>query len=159
MVLSKGRPLFLTQIKWDLTLILTSHTKVRKVSSFGHNMYSEYSALQIEKKKVWIFNWDWIYTLNIHPRWISFFFVDFPWLFSISLILYFFLTLSWLSHVQLCSFQFWALNFVFGYNFTILPLSVNCKFHEFIFICFFYFVANFYSVRLTSFVTFQFSSC
>ena len=53
MVLSRGRPLFLTQIEWDLTLIITSHIKARKVSSFGHYMYSEYiRAVQIEKERI-----------------------------------------------------------------------------------------------------------
>ena len=45
MVLFRGRPLFLTQIEWDLTLILPSQIKVRKVSSFGHYMYSEYKRI------------------------------------------------------------------------------------------------------------------
>ena len=53
MVLSRGRPLFLTQIEWDLTLILISHIKVRKVSRFDHYMYSEYiSIVQLEKERV-----------------------------------------------------------------------------------------------------------
>ena len=53
MVLSRGRPLFLTQIEWDLTLILTSDIKIRKVSSFVQDMYSEYiRVVQIEKERV-----------------------------------------------------------------------------------------------------------
>ena len=67
MVLSRGRPLFLTQIEWDLTLIITSHIKARKVSSFGHYMYSEYiRAVQIEKERIWIFNAETC-PLNVHP--------------------------------------------------------------------------------------------
>ena len=53
MVLSRGRPLFLTQIEWDLDLILTSPIKVRKVSSFGRYMYLEYiRVVQIEKERI-----------------------------------------------------------------------------------------------------------
>ena len=48
---------------------------------------------------------------------------------------------------------------IFYYNFEILPVSVNCKFSAFFFICFFnFFALDFYSVLLTSFVPFQFSS-
>lgn len=39
--LSRGRPLFLTEIEWDLILILTSHIKVKKVSSFSRYTYAE----------------------------------------------------------------------------------------------------------------------
>ena len=53
MVLSRGRPLSRTQIEWGLTLILTSHIKIRKVSSFGQYMYSEYiRVVEIEKERV-----------------------------------------------------------------------------------------------------------
>ena len=44
-VLSRGRPLFLTQIEWDLILFLTSDIKVRKRPSFGHYMCSEYISV------------------------------------------------------------------------------------------------------------------
>ena len=148
MVLSRGRPLFLTQIEWDLTLILTSHIKVRKVSSFGRYMYSEYiRVVQIEKKRVWIFIAE-IYALNVHPWRLSILFVDFPrWsclvlicfprLFSFSLILHFFLILSWLSHMwiyvafslgrwTLClvtTFQFYLCQWIV--SFMSLSLSVS----------------------------------
>ena len=53
MVLSRGRSQFLKQIEWDLTLMITSHIKARKVSSFGRYMYSEYiHAVQIEKERI-----------------------------------------------------------------------------------------------------------
>ena len=45
------------QIEWDLSLILRSQIKVRKVSSFGHYMYSEYiRVVQIEEERVSIFS-------------------------------------------------------------------------------------------------------
>ena len=104
MVLSRGRPLFLTQIEWDLTLIRTSQIKVRKVSSFGHYMYSEYiRVVQIEKKRVWIFIAE-IYASSVHSwrlsilsvdfsRWSCLVLICFPRLFSFSLILHF-----WFCH-------------------------------------------------------------
>ena len=132
MVLSRGRPLFLTQIEWDLTLILTSHIKVRKVSSFGHYMYSEYiRVVQIEKERVWIFNAE-IYAFNIHPRRLSILFVDLPrWfcfvlLFSIVLFQFNFVILSYsamiVTHVDMFSdvaFRFtrWSLFLITTWQF------------------------------------------
>ena len=53
MVLSRGRPLFLTQIEWDLILFLASDIKVRKGTSFGHYMCSEYiSVVQTDEGRV-----------------------------------------------------------------------------------------------------------
>ena len=104
MVLSRGRPLFLTQIEWDLTLILTSHIKVRKVSSFGQYMYSEYiRVVQI----VWIFNAE-IYAFNIHPRRLSILFVDLP---------------RWFCFVLLLSIV------LFQFNFVILSYSAMIVTH------------------------------
>ena len=142
--------LFLTQIEWDLTLILTSHIKVRNVSSFGQYMYSEYiRVVQIEKERVWIFNAE-IYAFNIHPRRLSILFVDLPrWfcfvlLFSIVLFQFNFVILSYsamiVTHVDLFSAVVSVLRvdlcFNFDYNLAILPLLVNCKFDRLIFICF-----------------------
>ena len=45
MVLSRRRPLLLTQIEWDLILFLKSDIKVRKGTSFGHYMCSEYISV------------------------------------------------------------------------------------------------------------------
>ena len=120
MVLSRGIPLFLTQIEWDLTLILTSLSlkKVRKVSSFGHYMYSEHiRVVEIEKERIWIFIAE-TYALNVHPRLLSIMFVS--W--SSQLVLFCFVFLDCLLSFFLlfchdchtcafifgCSFQFCA---------------------------------------------------
>ena len=132
MVLPRGRPQFLTQIEWDLTLILTSHIKVRKVSSFGQYMYSEYiRVVQIEKERVWIFNAE-IYAFNIHPRRLSILFVDLPrWfcfvlLFSIVLFQFNFVILSYsamiVTHVDIFSavafgFTRWSLFLITTWQF------------------------------------------
>ena len=116
-------------------------------------MYSGYIRIvQIEEERVWIFSAE-ICTLNVHPRRISVFFVDIP-LWSC------FVLLSWCVSFQFnfaipfysvmivtpvhlfsaLSFQFCTLNFAFDNNFEILPLSANCKFNAFIFICSFHFL-------------------
>ena len=115
MVLPRGRPQFLTQIERDLTLILTSHIKVRKVSSFGQYMYSEYiRVVQIEKERVWIFNAE-ICALNIHPRRLSLLrFVDLP---------------RWSCFVLFCFFAI----VLFQFNFVILSYSVMIVTYEHLF--------------------------
>ena len=106
MVLSRGRPLFLTQIEWDLDLILTSPIKVRKVSSFGRYMYLEYiRVVQIEKERIWNFNAETC-PLSVHPWRLSIF--DIFW---------------WSSFVLFSSIVF------FQFNFAILSYSVMIVTH------------------------------
>ena len=106
MVLSRGRPLFLTQIEWDLNLILTSPIKVRKVSSFGRYMYLEYiRVVQIEKERIWNFNAENC-PLSVHPWRLSIF--DLFW---------------WSSFVLFSSIVF------FQFNFAILSYSVMIVTH------------------------------
>ena len=124
-------------------------------ASVGHYMYSEYIRVvqnPAEEEKVSILSAE-IYTLNVHPRRLSFLFVDIPlWscfvLFSSFVLFCFvsFFSVQFCNSLTVChdchtcafsfgcSFHFSALIFVFDHSFALLPLSVNCKFDAFIFI-------------------------
>ena len=151
MVLSRGRPPFLTQIEWDLIRSSTSQIKVKEVSRFGYYMYSEYRrVVQIKKERVWIsvqkfiqsIQDDFQFCLLIYPFGLDFF--CFPGVFSFSLILeflfYFVMIVTPVHFIFGCSFQFCAMKIVFDCSFEILPSSANCKFNALIFICFFNFL-------------------
>ena len=137
-VLSRGRPPFLTKIDWHLTRSLASQIKVSEVSNFSHYMYSEYiRVVKIEGEMAWIFSRE-IYTLNVHPGRLSVLFVDLS-------LWFWFVLFSWCVFFQFnfgipflfcydchtcafifgCSFQFCALNFVFNYNFEIWSTLVS----------------------------------
>ena len=160
----QGKTLFLTQTEWDLILILTSHIKVRKVSSFVFRVYT--CCTNRERKGFEFF----FCALNVHRRRLSILFVDFPrWSCVVFLDCFFHFNIAVFSypvmiatHVNLFSAVFSVLRvylFVFDHNFAILPLSVNCKFDVFIFICFFDFLPWISTLHvLRPFVTFQFSS-
>ena len=140
MVLSRGRPLFLTQVEWDLVLILTSHIKITEkwVALVTICIQSTYVLYKNRRRKGLNLQCRNLHskrpssTTFIFVRWssplalICFVLFCFPLLISFSLILQFFISVVF-HDCHTCafsfdfSFQFYALIFVFDYNF--LPRS------------------------------------